>query len=152
MCAVWIDLLDPTRKELQDATPADLHPRAIELLNRESRHGDEPRPTLESHGDYVFGVFLVPKVDEDRSVVYREIDIVLTKDTLMTVRKSAGGTPAFQCKTLEEMHKHRLEVAKAGLIAYHLVDDVAEGFLDLTDGLNQEIDELEDHVEDLENS
>jgi magnesium transporter len=152
MCAVWIDLLDPTREELQAATPADLHPRAIELLHRESRHGDEPRPTLESHGDYVFGVFLVPKVEEDRSVVYREVDIVLTKDTLMTVRKSAGGTPAFQCKTLEEMHKHRLEVAKPGLIAYHLVDDVAEGFLDLTDGLNEEIDELEDHVEDLENS
>jgi magnesium transporter len=152
MCAVWIDLLDPTREDLQAATPADLHPRAIELLHRESRHGDEPRPTLESHGDYVFGVFLVPKVEEDRSVVYREVDIVLTKDTLMTVRKSAGGTPAFQCKTLEEMHKHRLEVAKPGLIAYHLVDDVAEGFLDLTDGLNEEIDELEDHVEDLENS
>jgi magnesium transporter len=152
MCAVWIDLLDPTRDELQAATPADLHPRAVELLHRESRHGDEPRPTLESHGDYVFGVFLVPKVEEDRSVVYREVDIVLTNDTLMTVRKSAGGTPAFQCKTLEEMQKHRLEVAKPGLIAYHLVDDVAEGFLDLTDGLNEEIDELEDHVEDLENS
>ena len=90
MCAVWIDLLDPTREELAAATPADLHPRAIELLHRESRHGDEPRPTLESHGDYVFGVFLVPKVEEDRSVVYREVDIVLTKDTLMTVRKSAG--------------------------------------------------------------
>jgi magnesium transporter len=152
MCAVWIDLLDPSREELQAATPADLHPRAIELLHRESRHGDEPRPTLESHGDYVFGVFLVPKVDEDRAVVYREVDIVLTNDTLMTVRKSAGDTPAFQCTTLEEMHKHRLEVAKPGLIAYHLVDDVAEGFLDLTDGLNEEIDELEDHVEELENS
>ena len=61
MCAVWIDLLDPSRQELKEATPADLHPRAIELLNRESRHGDEPRPTLESHGDYVFGLFLVPR-------------------------------------------------------------------------------------------
>jgi magnesium transporter len=152
MCAVWIDLLDPTRDELAAAAPADLHPRAIELLNRETRHGDEPRPTLESHGDYVFGLFLVPKVVEDREVVYREIDIVLTKDTLMTVRKSTANTPAFQCKTLEDMHQHRLEVAKPGMIAYHIVDDVAEGFLDLTDGLNDEIDELEDHVEDLENS
>jgi hypothetical protein len=32
MCAVWIDLEDPTRAELAAATPADLHPRAIELL------------------------------------------------------------------------------------------------------------------------
>jgi magnesium transporter len=152
MCAVWIDLLDPSRDELAAATPADLHPRAVELLNRETRHGEEPRPTLESHGDYVFGLFLVPKVEKDREVVYREIDIVLTKDTLMTVRKSAGETPAFQCKTLENMHQQRLEIAKPGMIAYHIVDDVAEGFLDLTDGLNDEIDDLEDHVEDLPNA
>jgi magnesium transporter len=151
MCAIWIDLVDPTRAELEKATPADLHPRAIELLQRESRHGDDPRPTLESHGDYVFGLFLVPKVGADRTVVYREIDFILTRDTLMTVRKSSPGVDAFQCKTLEEMHEHRLEVAKPGLIAYHLVDDVAEGFLDLTDGLNDEIDDLEDHVEDLAN-
>jgi magnesium transporter len=31
---------------------------------------------------------------------------------------------------------------------YHLVDDIAESFLDLVDALNEEIDELEDHVED----
>jgi magnesium transporter len=152
MCAVWIDLLDPSREELQAATPADLHPRAIELLQRTVRHGDEPRPTLESHGDYVFGVFLVPKVLDNREVVYREVDLILTKDTLMTVRKTPEGVPAFNCRALEEMHAHRLEIAKPGLIAYHLVDDVAEEFLDLTDSLNDEIDELEDNVEDLENS
>jgi magnesium transporter len=152
MCAIWIDLLDPTPTELAAATPADLHPRAVELLNRESRHGNDPRPTLESHGDYVFGLFLVPKVMDDRSVVYREIDIVLTKDTLMTVRKSTEGAPPFHCTTLEEMHEHRLETTKPGMIAYHIVDDVAEGFLDLTDGVNEEIDELEDHVEELDNA
>jgi magnesium transporter len=152
MCAIWIDLVDPTRAELEQATPADLHPRASELLQREPRHGDDPRPTLESHGDYVFGLFLVPMVGADREVIYREIDFILTNDTLMTVRKSSPGVDAFHCVTLEEMHEHRLEVAKPGLIAYHLVDDVAEGFLDLTDGLNDEIDDLEDHVEDLENA
>jgi magnesium transporter len=152
MCAVWIDLHDPTPEEVEQATPADLHPRAIELLNRASRHGDDPRPTLESHGDYVFGVFLVPKVGEDNEVVYREVDIVLTKDTLMTVRKSNERAPAWKCTALDEMHKRRLEIAKPGLVAYHLVDEVADAFLDLTDGLNDEIDDLEDHVEVLENS
>ena len=38
----------------------------------------------------------------------------------------------------------------AGMIAYHLVDDIAERFLDLVDDLNEEIDELEDHVEEWE--
>ena len=34
------------------------------------------------------------------------------------------------------------------MVAYHLVDEVAERLLDLIDTLNEEIDELEDHVED----
>jgi magnesium transporter len=34
------------------------------------------------------------------------------------------------------------------MMMYHLVDDIAESFLDLVDALNEEIDELEDHVED----
>jgi magnesium transporter len=38
------------------------------------------------------------------------------------------------------------------MIAYHLVDDVAEHYLDLTDALNDEIDELEDHVDDWPSS
>jgi magnesium transporter len=149
MCAVWIDLLDPTREEVAAATPADLHPRAIQLLNRASDR-DDPRPTLESHGDYVFGIFLVPKVIGDE-IVYREVDVILTKDTLMTVRKTPKGIAPFACKALEEMHEKHLQIAKPGLIAYHLLDDVAEEFLDLTDNLNEEIDELEDNVETLAN-
>ena len=34
------------------------------------------------------------------------------------------------------------------MVAYHLVDEVAEHYLDLIDALNDEIDELDDHVED----
>jgi magnesium transporter len=35
-----------------------------------------------------------------------------------------------------------------GLIAYHLVDEVAERYLDLLDDLDDEIDELEEHVDE----
>src|SRR5204862_3124672 len=35
-----------------------------------------------------------------------------------------------------------------GMIVYHLVDDIAERYLDLIDDLNDEIDELEEHVEE----
>ena len=37
------------------------------------------------------------------------------------------------------------------MIAYRIVDEVAEGFLDLIDDLQDEIDELEDHVEEWTN-
>ena len=57
----WIDLCEPDRDALMAAAPRaeDLHPRALDQLLEPARHDDEPRPTLESHGDYVFGVFLV---------------------------------------------------------------------------------------------
>ena len=37
------------------------------------------------------------------------------------------------------------------MVAYHLVDEVAEGFLDMVDDLHEEIDELEDNVDDWPN-
>ncbi len=40
------------------------------------------------------------------------------------------------------------ERARSACIAYRLVDEIAERYLDLIDDLNDEIDELEDHVED----
>jgi magnesium transporter len=45
----------------------------------------------------------------------------------------------------------RGDLASTGMVAYHLVDEVAERFLDLTDAFNDEIDELEDSVEQWPN-
>jgi hypothetical protein len=56
--ANWIDLLDPTAEELRAKAPRELEENALELLLQEPKHEDEPRPTLQGHGDYVFGVFL----------------------------------------------------------------------------------------------
>ena len=44
----------------QARLPAEVHDRALEQLLAPAQHEDEPRPKLEAHGDYVFGVFLVP--------------------------------------------------------------------------------------------
>jgi magnesium transporter len=138
----WTDLLDPTREELERATPEALHPRALDQLLAPARHDDEPRPTLEGHGDYVFGVFLVAVVEAATDeVYYQEIDLVLTHDVVLTVRKAPpSGTP-FDPSTIDGE-------GSAGMVAYRIVDEVAERYLDLTDALNDEIDELEDHVED----
>jgi Mg2+ and Co2+ transporter CorA len=85
----WIDLLDPTADELAAKLPREVHDRAIDQLLAPARHEDDPRPKLESHGDYVFGIFLVPVVVPDEDLVfYQEIDVVLTRDVLVTVRKT----------------------------------------------------------------
>ncbi|MGN6378291.1 MAG: magnesium transporter CorA family protein [Gaiellales bacterium] len=145
----WIDLLDPDRQALEQAAPEDLHPRALDQLLEPARHDDEPRPTLESHGDYIFGVFLVAVADREQAdVYYQEIDLVLTRTTVLTVCKTPpdGRRMAFKWTDAREAYE-RGEMDSTAMIAYHLVDDVAERYLDLTDAFNDKIDDLEDHVE-----
>jgi len=143
----WIDLLDPTREELAAKLPREVHDRALDQLLAPAEHEDDPRPKLESHGDYVFGIFLVPVIVAGEDIVfYQQIDVVLTRDAFVTVRKTPpGGHPPWDPRPTQEACREHDNVA---MIAYHVVDEIAEGFLDLVDDLNAEIDELEDHVEE----
>jgi magnesium transporter len=147
----WIDLADPTRAELEAALGRTLHPRALDQLLAPHLHRDDPRPTLEGHGDYVFGVFLVPELLDDSTVLYREVDLVAAQDLVVTVRKSVSRHPPFECAAARALHSAG-HVRSPGMVVYHLVDDVAEGYLELTDRLNDRIDDLEDHVEDWESA
>jgi magnesium transporter len=147
---VWIDLLDPKEDEVRAAWPDEIHETALESLLEPHTHEDDPRPTLESHGDYVFGILLEPVVvaEEDR-VFYREVDILLTRTHVVTVRKTPpDGTPL----DLEPIKQLCASGVSAGMVAYRVIDEVAEGFLDLVDDLHEEIDELEDHVDDWDNN
>ena len=148
MAATWIDLLDPDHEELKAKAPRNLEETAIARLLAPPEHADEPRPTLQGHGDYVFGVFLVAvAVPEDDSVYYQEIDLVITHDTLLTVRKTPpDGRPACDVAAVQKTVKSD---DSAGLLAYRLLDEIAERYLDLVDALDEEIDELEDKVEEI---
>ena len=145
----WVDLLDPTPAELDAHLPASIHSRALEQLLAPARHEDDPRPKLEAHGDYIFGVFLIAvAVPEDDLVYYQEVDFIITETAAVTVRKTPEqGRPAYDAGPARAACRVGDSV---GMVAYHLVDDIAERFLDLVDALGEEIDELEDGVDDWE--
>ena len=147
MAANWIDLLDPTAEELREHAPHELEESALVLLLAEPQHDDDPRPTLQGHGRYVFGVFLVAAaILEEDLICYQEIDLVITGDTIITVRKTpANGRAAYD---VEEVRRAVRPTDSPGMIAFRIVDDVAEKYLDLVDDIDAEIDELEDKVED----
>ena len=144
--ARWVDVLDPDKAQLDEALPRKLADRVVERILEPHTHEDEPRPTLESHGEYVFGVFVVA-VDEPKNdrIYYQEINVVVTRDLVLTVRKTPPDGKAFDPEEIREA----CEQPKApGMIAYHVVDTVSERYLDLIDDLNDEIDELEDNVDE----
>jgi magnesium transporter len=141
----WIDLVDPTPEELTDRAPEALHPTAVTRLLAPARHDDEPRPTIEAHGDYVFAILLVAvAVPEENRVFYQEIDLVLTEHTFLLVRKTPEGEAPFDSSEARDACRPG---DTTGTFMYRLVDVVAERYLDLVDALNDEIDELEDGVE-----
>ncbi len=142
--AEWIDLIDPTPDELRARLPLEIQESALRQLLRPAEE-DQPRPTLQSHGDYIFGIFLVALAmpDEDR-VVYQEIDVVLTHDVLLTVSKTPKGEQPYDPQHVRESCQPDDET---GMMFYRLVDDIAEHYLTLVDALDDEISELEDQVE-----
>ncbi len=146
MGATWIDLLDPSPDEVREKAPRELEETAIQRLLAPPEHEDEPRPTFIGHGDYVFGVLLVAVAEpDDDSVYYQEVDVVLTHDSLLTVRKTPpGDRPACELELLKKVQKPD---DSAGMLAYRLLDEIAERYLDLIDALDEEIDGLEDRVE-----
>jgi magnesium transporter len=143
--AEWIDLIDPSPDQLRSSLPREVQESALELLLAPAQHSDEPRPTLQAHGDYIFGVFLlaIPVRDEDR-VFYQEVDVVLTHEVLVTVSKTPPGEEPYDPRPVRESCQPDDE---AGMMLYRLVDDIAEHYLDLVDTLDEEIDALEDTVE-----
>jgi magnesium transporter len=145
--AEWIDLLDPNADELRAALDHDVHDLAFEQLLQPTRHNDEPRPRLEGHDHYVFGVFVVPiAVREEDRVYYQEIDLIATRERLVTVRKTPENGQPFDVTAARESAA-RDDDKRAGLMVYRVVDQIAEYFLDLVDALDDEIDELEDGIE-----
>jgi magnesium transporter len=146
MAANWIDLLDPTEEELRAQTPRELQESALELMLAHSRHDDEPRPTLQGHGDYVFGIFLLARSqpEEDR-IYYQEVDFIITAESILTVRKTPADSEPYDVGPVREAVR---DSDAPGMIAYRLVDDIAEAYLDVVDDIDAEIDELDDNVEE----
>jgi magnesium transporter len=144
----WIDLLDPTEDELRAALKMEIHERTLAQLLRPARQDDEPRPRLVRQDSYVFGVFLVPiAIREEDRVYYQELDLVATRERLVTVRKTPELGHPFDPSPAQESVRAG-DDQRTGLMVYRLVDLIAEYFLDLVDALDDEIDELEDRIEE----
>jgi magnesium transporter len=138
----WIDLCDPDEETLRTALGHGVHEMTIERLLRPTPRDRDLRPRIEVRGDYAFGVLTIPVVDGE--AVFQEVDFVAFPDRLVTVRKTPEGHSAGE---FTEARDAALRTgASPGMCLWSLFDEIAERFLDVVDGFNEEIDELEDHV------
>lgn len=145
MAARWLDLVDPTREEVLAALPVQVDPDVVEMLAAHPGDGREPRPVIEGHGAYVFGVLMAarPLPQEDR-VAYQEIDLVAMPGLLVTVRKTPADGVPYDAAGL---HPAAEQDASTGELIHRLVDDVADTHLEALDAAYAEIEELEDSID-----
>ena len=101
----WIDLLDPDEDELREHVPDDVRsrrdrgaPRAGQST-RTSR-GPSSRATATTSSASLLVAVAVPK--EDR-VFYQEVDFVLTRERIVTVRKTPGAERPFDLNRVREL-------------------------------------------------
>jgi magnesium transporter len=143
----WSDLVDPTREEVLAALPVQVDPEVVEILATLPSGGRDPRPMVEAHGAYVFGVLMAAHpLPEENRVVYQEVDFVATPTRLVTVRKTSAerGVPVYPASGL---HPSLEESASAGTLVHALFDDVADTYLTSIDEIYGEIEELEDAID-----
>jgi len=145
----WTDLLDPQEEELRRHLPDDVRADALkELLRPADPDGENLRPSIKSHGGYVLGLLVVAvAVPEEDRVFYQEVDFVVTRDRIVTVRKTPPGEQPFDPARVREVCDLKHDDLGPGTIAYYLVDEVAERYLDLLDDIDDEIDELEEQTD-----
>jgi magnesium transporter len=143
--ARWIDLVDPSPEEVLHALPVHVDPEVVDALAAPLGDAREPRPLLEGHGAYVFGILIAAHAlpDEDR-ISYQEVDLVATPQLLVTVRKSPRGGVPFDPAGL---HPASDQDAPAGRLVQRLFDDVADTYLGSVDGVYAEIEDLEDAID-----
>ena len=145
MSARWLDLVDPSHPEVDAALPAGADPDVLEALATPVVPGREPRPLLEDHGSYIFGV-LVPILTPADEPIHQEICFVAAADRLVTVRKSTSSGASFDVGSLRAADAAGNPV---GALVYRLYDDVTDTYLDLVDAVYAAIDALEDEIDDL---
>jgi magnesium transporter len=145
VAARWVDLVEPTREEVFAALPVQVDPDVIEMLAAQPLGGREPRPVIEGHGAYAFGVLMAARpLPEDDRISYQEIDFVAMPGFLVTVRKTPTDGAPFDIAGLQASAG---QDTSTGELVHRLVDDVADTYLEALDAAYAEIEELEDSID-----
>lgn len=138
---VWVGLYEPSHIELEDIARAfGLHPLAVE--DAVVAH---QRPKLELYEDNLFlSLKTLWYVDEDDAVETGEINMFIGDDFVITVRHGRGSQ-------LRDA-RHDLEGKQAVLshgpsaVVYAVCDTVVDGYLEVMEELQIDVDEVETSV------
>ncbi|NUU22850.1 MAG: magnesium/cobalt transporter CorA [Streptomycetaceae bacterium] len=144
---VWIGLHEPTAAELAGiAERFDLHPLAVEDAVKAHQ-----RPKLERYDDTLFAVFKTVRYVEHEHLTATsevvetgEIMVFLGRDFVITVRHGLHGGLGELRHRLEE-NPELLSVGPSSIL-HAVADRVVDTYLEVTQSLQEDIDDVENEV------
>src|SRR5688572_4777324 len=142
---VWIGLHDPSDEEMrQVAELFDLHELAVE----DAEHAHQG-PKLEDYEDSYFFVLKPAHYhDETETVHFGEIDLFVGADYVVSVRHG----PATGLRGARQRLEARSDLLKLGpaAVVWAIVDQVVDDYMPVTQGIDDDIEEVEQAVFDEE--
>jgi len=147
VAAEGTDLVDPTGDEIAQSITPPPPPAAMEPLGASERDGRAAMPILRGHGHCVLAVLAQPVTvtGADRAE-YLELDLVATPEKIVTIRKTG---PNGELASVDSIAARVDAGVPAGEVFHAAVDDAADAFLELVDGIYESIDDLEEEIEHL---
>jgi magnesium transporter len=138
---VWIGLYEPTEEEFETLTREfDLHPLAVEDALEAHQ-----RPKVEVYGDMLFLVLKTARyVDPEEIVEIGELLVFLGEDFVITVRHGEASELHDAREALEHDPERMRNGPSAALHA--ILDKVVDDYTPALDGLNNDIDEVEQEL------
>jgi magnesium transporter len=131
---VWLDVNAPTEDDLNWlARTYQFHPLTIE----DARHFHQ-RAKIESYGEYLF-LSLTTATRENEELRPQEMEAFLGPDYLITVHREP--LPA-----LDAARRHIQMNVRPDFLLYLIADHMVDVYLPMLDGMDDEIDALEDQI------
>lgn len=137
----WVTLYEPTEEEfISAAQEFQLHELAVDDAIQEHQ-----RPKLERYGDFLFAVLKSARyLDDAKRIEFGEIHIFVGKDFIITVRYGAGSA-LEEARRRIEGEPDRLRRGPTAVF-YEIMHQVVEGYAPVVEGLENNIDEIEEEV------
>ena len=137
----WIGLYRPDQAELEQlAAEFGLHPLAVE--DAVTAH---QRPKLERYDDMLFAVLRPARyLDETEEVEFGEVHVFVGPNYVITVRHAEAPDLAAVRRRIEG--SPQLLAMGPQAVLYAVLDQVVDDYQPVVDGLENDIDEIEDQV------
>lgn len=141
----WIDIMTPTEKDLEYLkNNFNFHPFVLKSILPPIHH-----PRFENYNDYLFLVLHYPFFEEKtKETKGRELDIIATKDTIITIRyNNIAPLQSFFTKlNLYEKERKAFTDEGVGEVLYRLLNRLLRNSFPKLDNISEKIDSIEKEI------